>query len=205
MAGRKWTVEQHPKRDEIEQQIVEGVSFRGIAKHFNIPQASVQRYVNQRFVELAGDAIRERQLDHGEAIVERIHNLIKRLEKLVNAADDWLTDPDDPEKYTLAPRADEVEIVYYTYDREGKPIRHKKKLQELVNQIEETGKEVAELQWKNVDIRTLLPRTADSLHRQLDLVAKILGEVKEKEAGNTYNFIQILTKAHEGRNANNSE
>lgn len=201
MPGRKWTVEQHPKRDEIEQKIVEGVSFRGIAGQYGIPQASLQRYVNQRFVKLAGEAIRERHLDHGEAIVERLHNIIKRLEKLVNAADEWLTDPEDPEKYNLHPRADEVEIIYYTEDGDGNPLRNKKKLQDIVSEIEGTNKKVAELHWKNVDIRTLIPRTADSLHKQLDLVAKILGEVKGGQEGDTYNFIQVIEQAHKERNA----
>lgn len=205
MTGRRWSVEQHPQREEIELELIQGDSFRDVSGRYGISKSALQRYINTRFVNLAAEAMKERQLDHGQAIIERIHNLIKRLEKLVNAADDWLTDPNDPEKYTLHPRADEVEVVYYTYDGEGKPIRHKKKLQELINQIEGTGKETAGLQWKNADIRTLLPRTADSLHRQLDLVAKILGEVKEREAGDTYNFVQILNQAHGERNADKNQ
>ncbi|MCF7949496.1 MAG: hypothetical protein K9M94_12980 [Spirochaetia bacterium] len=204
MGGRKWTVEQHPKRDEIEKALIEGKSQRSISGQYGVPKTSIQRYVNHRFVDLAADAIRERQLDRGEAIIDRIHNIIKQLEKLINATDEWLTDPEDDTKYNLFPRADEVEIIYYTYNADGKPQRNKKKLQRLIEDIEGSGKNVDQLQWKNADIRQLLPRVADSLHKQLDLVAKILGEVKEKQGGDTYNFIQVIEQAHKERNAGDS-
>jgi predicted transcriptional regulator len=193
--GRKLSVETHQDRHKIETRIIEGDSLRDIAGQFGVSKSALQRYVTTRFVELAAKAIEERDLDHGDRILERVERVLVKTEKLVDAADEWLTDPNDPTKYDLSPRSDEVTVIHTTVDKEGNYTREKQALDDYIEEGR-GNKKIDKIEWKTVDIRTLLPRAADSIVKQLTLVAQILGKVKQ---GDTYNFIQVIEEAHKER------
>ena len=51
--------------------------------------------------------------DHAAALLAELDSTLARVRKLFDACDRWLADPDDPSRYDLNPRAEEI-IVHHT-------------------------------------------------------------------------------------------
>lgn len=192
---RKLEVDQHPKKKEIIKALVNKVSYRKIAERYGISQAALSRYLNNNLVEKATKAKQARDLKDGDMIVREIQNIMDRCRKMYDACDEWLTDPTNPEKYYLGPRAEEVEVVYIDEVPSGnatKQVKMKKRLYDLLREVY-TGGEVVSLRSKHADPRELLLKTANTLNTQLDLLSKIIGAIKETQVNIIKNpsFIRV--------------
>ena len=135
-------------------------------------------------VQVIEDEARERtvrtELDH----------VFVRVNKMLDACDAWLQDPDDPGKYFLGPRAQEVQIVYIEWRTEGKrrlPMWKKGTLAALLEKITGNGIDVERVESRQADPRDLLLKTAGQLTKQVELLAKLTGELDDRDE------INILT------------
>lgn len=113
--GRPCIVCTHQRKDEIEQMIREGVSFRAISRHLDQTDSqkdSIRRHT-ENHLKLDTAAWLEKKRDegamkHGEWLMLNQ----KRLEKMAQAVDEFLTDPNDPERYDLlSVRENEVTAI----------------------------------------------------------------------------------------------
>lgn len=191
--GRRYTIADHPKRAEIEKALAAGDrSLRNIAEQYNISHVSLHRYLHERFAEKAAKARELQDAKEGDRIYHEIRAVMERCQKLYDAADEWLTDPENPEKYYIGPRADEV-VVYYEEKQGEAVVRRSATLQELLNNV---GREVVSHRTKYADPRELLLKTAQTLNRQLELIAEVLGKIQTPSSGGD-TFIAMLMELHE--------
>ncbi len=108
----------------------------------------------------------------GDALIKDVRTQIAMVKKMVAACDEWLTDPDDPSKYYIGPRGEDIEIMYgEVSQRTGreKPQSKKANLQEILNVIDQSGKFV---------IRGTKDNYADPRKLLLEAIGKLEGTVK---------------------------
>lgn len=193
---RRWSIDEHPKKKQIIKAICEGKeSLRSIAAQYELSLSAARRYIEERISEKVTAAKAEQDKADGKAVLEQLESVMVRMRKLYDACDEWLQDPENPEKYILDPRGDEMMIQYLKYDDNDKPIRGKASLQELLDTVEAGGFLPTGTRYMGIDPRKLIIDTADSLTKQLTLLAKIEGAVKDTVINVTINEKYLALKA----------
>lgn len=178
------TICRHEKREEIEKQLARGVALRRIASQFETSDASLRRH--HACIAEALEALRnERKLKSARATDDELERCFVNVNKLFDACDDYLTDPDNPERYTLSPRTSDIDIIYEEEVGEyndGTPIYKKKraKLSQLLAEIDQAGRNLVGTEYKISDPRKLILEAADTLSGLIDRLAKLKGEYQEK-------------------------
>ena len=188
----------HPDRAAIDKAIVAAEPYRRIAARTGTSVTSLRRHKATHLV----DAINRAERNRNGAIERRVVSIAEkqdaddldvntelrriflRLNKLMDACDAWLTDPDDPTRYNLNPRAHELSVTYEEVDTSGdRPIvlRRKKPLSELLAMIKQ---EQPTFSWtvvehKSADPRKLIVETANALRPSVELLAKLVGQLDE--------------------------
>ena len=205
MPGRQWTVEQAEDRDAIISALIDGKkSLRYIARQYDIDPACLSRYLSERLGEKAAMVRAEQGKAEGQAILDRLETVRARMEKLYDACDEYLQDPADPNRYELGPRAWEMDIVYRTVeDDTGRMITRKESLQALLDKLDNQGYQPWEVRMKQADPRRLIIDTHNALCKELELMAKIEGAIKDTVVNVTFNqywakFKQVIFRATEG-------
>lgn len=168
--------------------IASGATYTAIARKLGCTVSSAQGYIFRNLMPLVCRDLTKREEEGARKILARVERIAGRCEKMSDALDLWLTDPDNPDRYTMDPRTDELKCICTlqgTNDK-GKPISRTATipLDELMSQLEFTeykGLSVIpeHLVWKNTDPRKLMLDTARALKELLELLAKITGELKE--------------------------
>lgn len=116
-----------------------------------------------------------------DSLMDQLQAVMARVQKLFDACDGWLSDPEDPSRYEIGPRAEDIQVVYSEEGPDGKKVRHKEKLSSLLAQAGQgrRGFEVVEV--KHADPRELILKTANTLRASLEMMLKVT-EVKDLEA-----------------------
>lgn len=197
MAGPKFTIDTHPDREKIIKAICKGEqSFRDIARQNGLTVSSVSRYVQGKLLQNAAKEAAKRDEKQGRSLLERLDQVMERMQKLYDACDAYLTDPEKPETYNLDPRAWELDIVYRTVeDGTDKMITRKESLQTLLDKLDGQGYQPWEVRFKTADPRKLIVDVARTLTPQLELIAKIEGLVKDQVTNVTINQYWVEMKA----------
>lgn len=176
------------KQKEVIDMIASGATYTAIARKLGCTVSSAQGYIFRNLMPLVCRDLMKREGEGARKILARVERIAGRCEKMSDALDLWLTDPDNPERYTMDPRTDELKCICTLQgtDSKGKPISRTATipLNELMSQLEFTeyrGLSVIpeHLVWKNTDPRKLMLDTARALKDLLELLAKITGELKE--------------------------
>jgi hypothetical protein len=170
------TVCHHPQSREIDLEIIRGKqSNRAIACHFNVSRETVRRHRNEHLLD---------KIQIAQAIATKIERIdlnrelatiYNRTRSYLDACHDWLTDPDNPSKYTLVPRSEEITVIYEKRDGD-KTIRGKAKLSILLKQVEDgLSLTVIGYQDRSSDIRRLFLRASGLLMKELHRIGDKLG------------------------------
>ena len=126
---------------------------------------------------------------------------VKNLEfvgKLRDASERWLVDPANPDTFTIDPRADEIDCVYFDYedkDAQGNPKRKVECLQELLARLQGTRYESDTQFVKAADIREFALKTCDRIDTTLDKFAKMGGEYTKERVNPQEADIQAQAQA----------
>lgn len=180
MANR-YSVEQHPRRRDIERDIIDGVSCEKIASDYGgLSANAVRRYAKDRMPEIMAVA----KLEQVDGILERIEDCIVKISHFFDSVTDWLSDPEDSGRPNFEPRASEMNVTVEIMDKdESKAVRRRMTMQELVEYVEdrEEGRKAKVLNATLAiqDPRVTMLKTADVLTRQLELLAKVKGQIVE--------------------------
>jgi len=176
------------KQKEVIDMIASGATYTAIARKIGCSVSSAKGYVFRNLMPLVCRDLTKREEEGARKILARVERIAGRCEKMSDALDLWLTDPDNPERYTMDPRTDELKCICTLQgtDSRGNPISRTATipLDELMSQLEFAeykGLSVIpeHLVWKNTDPRKLMLDTARALKELLELLAKITGELKE--------------------------
>ena len=183
---RACTVCQHPERAAIEAALVAGAAATAIGARYRVSHDAVSRHSASHLPEtlaLAAQAVAVVQLDQqADAldVMAELRRVFVRCNLLADACDAWLRDPTDPTRYDLGPRAEEVQVIYREAGPDGKVIRQKAPLDELLGRVAAEGRQVDGWESKRADPRDLVLRTAAQLRPSIELLAKLLGELDER-------------------------
>lgn len=110
-----------------------------------------------------------------------------RVNLLFDACDRWLRDPDDLTRYEIGPRSEDISVVYSFQEKGPKgglvTIRKKAKLSILLKQINDhhgNDLDFEMVETKHADPRDLVLKAAERLQGQIELLARLMGELKEQ-------------------------
>jgi hypothetical protein len=110
----------HQQAQEINVAITRGERERTIAAQYELSKAAVHRHKGC-VTQAAEEARKVRAVVSAATASDELARQRHRARKMEQAIDDWLTDPDDPESFSLAPRATEIPVVYIETGSDGKP------------------------------------------------------------------------------------
>jgi hypothetical protein len=169
------TICTHPKRKEIDLALIRGEqSSRSIATDYQVTPMALSRHRTEHLAPILQQSqFQQRRADQIDCNVE-LFKCFQRLSKLSDACDAWLTDPDDPNVYTLEPRSTELNVIYEEWDGE----RWQKKratLSELLAGIESPTLKVKVVESKIGDPRKLLLEACGEVSQQIERVGKLFG------------------------------
>lgn len=183
MPKRIAEVDKHPQKEKIIKALVKGTSFREITGQYGISKSSLSRYLNDSLFPRVAKHVAERDMKDAKFVLSEIDSIISKMKKLYDACDEYLTDPDNPDKYSLMPRAWEQEIKYLDYsnvsEENPKPEQKTMMVQDLIDEMRDHKKELIEIKYKHHDPRKIITETATVMTKQLELLARIQGTIKD--------------------------
>lgn len=190
---RTCTVCQHPERQAIDRALVgEATPYRRIAEQFSVSGTALLRHKADHLLAEIVAAWQEERAANGQELAGELRGWMDSLTKLLRACDEWLTDPHDPSRYDLAPRAHEVWCHYETGGGtgEGRPVRKKERLSALLARLETAGLRdpyaFVMVEQKSADPRKLIIDTSKALEGHLRLLGEIVGKLQTQ---GTVNFL----------------
>jgi len=198
---RRCTVCDHPQREAIDAALVsDSEPNRAIADRFGIGLSALGRHRREHIPEALARAQQARGDRAATAVARRVEakeahdtraglDLLGELQRIfehvnltLDACDRWLRDPNDPTRYEIGPRAEDIQVTYLEDTGDGRPARRKARLSEL---LPHAPGPVLAVEVKHADPRELIIKAADSLKGQLELlgnIAQALYSVQETRA-----------------------
>jgi hypothetical protein len=150
-----------------------------VARYGTLGRMSLQRHRKDHLPALLAKAYEAEQSADADRLKAELERCFERVNLLFDACDRWLRDPTDPTRYDIGPRAYELRVTYE--DESGN--RHKATLAELLSRAGdagETGRGVTMVETKHTDPRELVLKTAARLQPQIELLARLIGELDER-------------------------
>ena len=182
-------------RDEIDLALASGEPVRQVASKWLVSRSALARHSESHVrpgVARVQALVREqtiRQAQHDLDVIAELQRAFDRINLLFDACDRWLRDPEDPTRYDVSARADDVDVIYLERGPNKQLIRRKVKLSRLLARLEDAGTDVERAEVKHADIRDLVLKTADRSKDQLELIARLLGQLSESSTTvNVNNF-----------------
>ena len=184
----------HPQLEEINRELVmkwrtKG-SFRDIARRFDLHRSSVYRHFCEHLpAELWRSEEARRELN-ADNLVDHLLLHYRRMEKLAEACERALEDPEDPCRWIVGchprafaeARADQI-LVSYTVPIEGNTVRRKANLDVLLDLVLNADPEhpaiVNSVTYRAEDIVKSARETAREARGFLELYAKLVGQLVE--------------------------
>jgi len=182
--GNTCSICKHSARQYIDLELVKGTSYRDIEAQFSgeISRSALGRHKKNHIPESLVKAQKAEEISKADRIVEELERIRRYANKVLEACDRELTDPDNPDQYYIGPRADDVDVTYVELDDEGKPHRHKARLSVLLRELVDNGMLPAAHRWKIADPRELILKAHKALRDDLEFLARLWGEIKDQTA-----------------------
>lgn len=182
-AGNAYSIDKHPKKKAIIKDLLRGQTDNAIANNYGLPVSCVRRYRNGKMMTLISAIWDEEKVEASLTIEQRIEDIASRMRKMLQACDEWLQDPDDPDHYNMSPRAEEVDIIYTTEetDDKGKVVRKKTKarLSDILARMEDKEMSPCGVYFHTVDTRKIMIETSRELASELRILAELQGQVRD--------------------------
>jgi hypothetical protein len=160
-----------------------GLSQKQIAEKFSATPGAVSRRIKQLNGSTAVAVTSpEESRRFAASTIDAMAELSKNLRvanKLQAACDEWLTDADDPEKYEVGPRAEEVIVTYSVPTPKGFR-KEKATLAKLLEKAKPPGF-IETTETKHADPRELILKTAAEVRQTINTcaeLAKLLADIR---------------------------
>lgn len=182
---------QHPDVKTINSQIRSSVSLRDIARQFNLSKDGVHRHIEACLELTIGALIKEKKVKQAINVYEEFLEQLEFAKELRIAAREYLSNPNDPLKLIIIPRADEIDVVYFDYaerDERGNPKKKTANLHALLQRIEcdeGTAFEPDKVQIKHVDLRKFALDAINTADTCIDKFAKLGGAYQQDQKNKT--------------------
>lgn len=178
--GRVCTVCAHPHRDAIDRSLVDGETAPRVAAIYRgLSDDAVRRHAAAHLPAHVAQAADVRTLASASETLAQIDRCRDRVNLLLDACDRWLRDPEDPSRYDIGPRAENVKVTYVERGEDGKMIRKKATIAELLERLAGEAPEIRLVETKHSDPRELVLHASKRLEGMAELLARIRGELPE--------------------------
>lgn len=178
------------QRAAINRALVAGESLRNIAKQFSVSYSALNRHKKNHLPSTLVEAKAAQDTADAIDVMAELERCFQRVNLLFDACDRWLRDADDPTRYDIGPRAEELTVTYEDVleNSNGDPytVRRKRKLSELLPTIESETRTITMVETKYADPRELVLKTANRLQGQMELLSKLMGDLSD---GTTINIL----------------
>lgn len=153
----------------------------GVIASQNLTKLSIQKALAKRTEQI----LRKREIKVVD-VYEELRALLTFAQKMKAAAELWLLDPNDEtgQTFTMAPRAEEIDIVYWDLTEE-KPVQKRDRLDKLLGMLagERPGVLADPTPFiKTVDLRELSLKIIDRCDNVLDKFSRITGLYQRERA-----------------------
>lgn len=185
-------IEAHPRKKEIERDLINRMPYSEVARKYGITVKEASKYFKKTLVPQLAKVLHKERKENVDMILRKLNKVAEKSNKLLEACDLWLTDPENKEVYNLEPRASEIEVIYNELVDTGdgvKKIRKKDTLQRLINLIKGRNYEVTRITTKVADPRDLILKTSAEIREELKLIAQITGDLGNHETEVNINLI----------------
>lgn len=176
----KCKVCEHKKAGQITTKIRNGDSINSLHKLYGLSRSALNRHKSECMVQLLAEDKATHESLIGDSLINQVKGQLDLVQKMIVACDEYLTDPDDPSKYFIGARGDEIDVVYRTYDKEEKKLSNMQKkstLQNILDAINDDGNFVVmNITVKHTDPRDLLLKAIT----KLEATAKMIFESSQK-------------------------
>lgn len=181
---QRCTICTHPDRDEINRALVAREPVRAIAGRFGLKNSSVWRHSDDH---LPAAMLKAEEAREEAASIDLWAMLVadqQFRDKLREACARWLEDPDDPARFDVGLRSDDVDVLYRERIAEDQWRPKRAKLSRLLAMVEGEDLVVDRGEMKYEDPRGLAVKILNASARQNELVAKVLGQLGEVGGAN---------------------
>jgi hypothetical protein len=175
-------------REGIERAIVAGEPLRDIAGRFRVSRSALGRHQADHLPAHLIRAEQAQEVASATRVLAQLQRCLERVSLLYDATDRYLRDPDDPTRYDVGPRAGDVTVVYEEPGDDDRPRLRRERLSVLLARLaaKDTGLGLAVVatEIKHADPRELHLKAAGRLRDQLELLAKLVGELDDRPSIN---------------------
>lgn len=198
LKSKRCVICQHPRRLEIDAELLRPeIPVRQVSKRFGPARTSLGRHkdiclaeqvaqvferIEKRAVAQVGAAAQsgsDRRLETTLNIERELTRCFERMNKLFDACDEWLEDPERPGTYSVAPRASEVALIWEELAEDGKWVKKSGTIQDALDLAFTNGhKRPGQHSVPKRDMRELIIKTSSELGRQIDLLARLEGRFR---------------------------
>lgn len=176
---RSCTVCTHPQRRAVDQALIQRRPFRAIARQFGVSKDAAVRHHDEHLPALLVRAQGVKDSASADILMAELRQCMERVNLLYDACDRWLRDPEDPSRYDVGARADDVNVIYS--DAHGDhSVQRKAKLSALLAKLNDASVDVHRVEWRHADPRELVLKTHAQLQSSLELLAKLAGQLDER-------------------------
>lgn len=196
------TVCQNPAVVTINKHIAAGRQLRWIEARYFVSQSAVGRHKKNCLKLDTAAVMASIRLEQKVDVYLELQGQLELLKRMRDAAEEYLTDPNDPLRFCFNPRADEITVMYYRFDMdpetgEVKRTKHRNTLAEMQGMIEEKnpGVKLNGFSVKKTDMRRYILDLVRHIDQTLTQFAKLEG-LYTKERDNA----ETITKGMEAFN-----
>lgn len=174
---------------ELREAVASGLKPHEIAVKYDVSKAAISK--RMKGLDTATTAVvtapeeSRRYVNRSIDAMGELTDSLYHVKLLMAACDEWLRDADDPEKYDIGPRSDEINVSYYEIDLEGKRKKVKKPLHELLRIVEQVF-EVSSVESKHADPRELILKTAQEVRSTISTAADLAQTILNIQAMNSF-------------------
>ena len=184
----------HKDFEQIKRDLINNKKSIGeIAETYGVHRNTLSNYKNKHLLPEAAKRRRYLQTRDGESVLNQVQRLVNTAQDMVDSCAEYLADPEDPERFIVAPTAPEIQVLYWTHNPDtGENERHRGSLQELLDEAAEktgAGFQVERLHSNSPDPRKLLLEAIERTEKILKLMAQIEGSI---EKGDKHYHITML-------------
>lgn len=188
--ARPCTICEHARRAEIDRALVAGETFRHIAAHYGLSTGALQRHKSEHLPLVVAAGVKATKPAHARALAAQtaakrdaeqvealdifaeLRECLAEAKRLRAACAEWLQDPDDPTKYRIGPRTEDVWVTYLDA-KEDPPKPKRERLSALLKSVQ-TWARVEQTETKIADPRELILKAQAASTRHLELYAQVI-------------------------------
>lgn len=188
--GRRFT------DDDLRRAVADGLGTTAIAERFGVSRQAVNKRLGQLELTTTTAAVApvesERFVNRSIDALGQLLRGLGKVNLLMDACDDWLRDPDNPEAYSVGPRASDVDVIYTVEvqtDSGYRTEKRKKPLQDLLAVLEDGRDEdgarfsgVEKAEYKHADPRELILKTVQEGRQTVAAAADLAKMLADAQA-----------------------